>query len=212
MQYLYDLFIWLGSEQGLMAALAEDWLYGTFIVASIIFVETGVVLMPFLPGDSLLFGAGAFLGIINVNLIIPLFVIMGAAIVGDAVNYSIGRSALGQQIVRRGWVKPHHMAKTHDYFERYGAWTITVARFIPIVRTVAPFVAGLSHMSSRKFALYNVIGAIVWCTSLILAGYWLGTIPWVRSNLHWLSLGIVMISALPVAVHIIKIRRTPPST
>lgn len=207
MEHLSNLFIWLSSEQGLMALLAENWVLGTLTVAGVIFIETGVVIMPFLPGDSLLFATGAFLGLVDVNPAMPLVVITVAAIVGDAVNYSVGRSALGQQIIRRGWVKPHHMAKTQAYFERYGALTITVARFIPIVRTVAPFVAGLSHMHPRKFAAYNVIGAVIWCTSLILAGYWLGTIPWVRSNLHWFSLGIVAISVLPVIAHVIKVRR-----
>ena len=206
MHYLSDFFIWLSSEQGLMALLADNWVLGTLIVATVIFVETGIVVMPFLPGDSLLFATGAFLGLVGVNPALPLVVITAAAIVGDAVNYAIGRSALWQQIIHRGWVKPQHMIKTQAYFERYGALTITVARFIPIVRTVAPFVAGLSHMSPRKFATYNVVGGIVWCASLILAGYWLGSIPWIRSNLHWFSLGIVAVSVLPVVAHVIKVR------
>lgn len=210
MQHLHDLFSSLSSEQGLMALLADNWVEGTLVVATVIFVETGVVIMPFLPGDSLLFGTGAFLGIVGVNPVIPLLVIMAAAMLGDAVNCQIGRSALGQQIVQRGWVKPHHMAITHEYFERYGALTITVARLIPIVRTVVPFVAGLSHMSPRKFALYNVVGAIIWCTSLILAGYCLGRISWVRDNLRWLSVGIVLISVVPVVVHAVKLWRDRP--
>ena len=201
------LLSWFSSDQGLMAVLAQNWLLGTCLIAGIIFVETGLVVMPFLPGDSLLFAAGAFLGLTGTSPLAPMAIIAFAAIAGDATNYGIGRSSLGQTIIRRGWVKPKHLAQTREWFDRYGAATITIGRFIPIVRTVAPFLAGLSGMPARQFALYNVIGGLLWCSLLMMAGFWLGKIVWVREHLSWLSLVIVALSLLPVAWHMLAERR-----
>ena len=198
---------WFSSDQSLMAVLAQNWLLGTCLIASIIFVETGLVVMPFLPGDSLLFAAGAFLGLTGTSPLTPMAIIAFAAIAGDTTNYGIGRSSLGQTIIRRGWVKPMHIAQTREWFNRYGGVTITIGRFIPIVRTVAPFLAGLSGMPARQFALYNVVGGVLWCTLLMMAGFWLGKVMWVREHLHWLSLVIVALSLLPVAWHVVAERR-----
>ena len=132
------LLNWFTSDQGLMAVLAQNWLLGTLVIAAIIFVETGLVVMPFLPGDSLLFAAGAFLGISGLPLLPSMLTFTFAAVAGDAANYAIGRSSLGQQIASRGWVKPHHLEQTRSWFDRFGGPTITIGRFIPIVRTVAP--------------------------------------------------------------------------
>ena len=195
------LLAWFSSDQGLMAMLSQNWLLGTLIIAAIIFVETGLVVMPFLPGDSLLFAAGAFLGVAGISPLVPLAILCLAAIAGDSTNYAIGRSVLGQQIVRRGWIKPNHLAQTRSWFDRFGGPTITIGRFVPVVRTVAPFMAGLAGMAARQFLAFNVVGAIVWCGTLILAGHWLGHIVWVREHLHWLSLGIVGVSVLPVVIH-----------
>ena len=201
------LLNWFTSDQGLMAVLAQNWLLGTLAIAAIVFVETGLVVMPFLPGDSLLFAAGAFLGISGLPLLPSMLIFTLAAVAGDAANYAIGRSTLGQQIVSRGWVKPHHLEQTRSWFDRFGGPTITIGRFIPIVRTVAPFLAGLSGMKAQQFFVFNILGGVVWCGLLTSAGYWLGKIAWVREHLHWLSVGIVVLSILPVAVHWLTQRR-----
>ncbi|CAB3628941.1 VTT domain-containing protein [Achromobacter pestifer] len=202
-----ELFSWLTSEHGLMALLAQNWVLGTFIIAGVIFVETGLVVMPFLPGDSLLFAAGAFLGLAGIEPWVSLAVITAAAIAGDAVNFMIASSSWGQRLARSRWIKPAHMARARDYFSRYGAMTITVARFVPIVRTVAPFVAGLSQMPRRTFYAYNIVGAVLWCASMLLAGYWLGSIAWVRANLHWVSVIIIGLSLIPVVVQCLQVRQ-----
>ena len=133
--------------------------------------------MPFLPGDSLLFAAGAFLGLAGIDPLTSIAIITAAAIIGDALNYTIGSSRWGQKLAHSRWIKPAHMERAREYFARFGAMTITVARFVPIVRTLAPFVAGLSQMPRGRFYAYNVVGGVVWCSSMMLAGYWLGSIP-----------------------------------
>lgn len=190
---------WLLGDENLMSLLAENWRAGVWVVAAIIFCETGLVVLPFLPGDGLLFATGALLGAQGVAPWWPMGVITLAAILGDGLNYCIGRSALGRALLRRGWIKPAHLARTRRFFDRYGAPTITIGRFVPVVRTVAPFLAGMSGMCPRRFALYNVLGALIWCGGLLSIGYWLGDIPWVRANMLWLVLGIVAILLLPPA-------------
>ena len=202
-----EMFAWLTSEQGLMALLAQNWVLGTGIIAAIVFIETGLVVMPFLPGDSLLFAAGAFLGLAGIDPLASLAAITAAAIAGDALNYAIASSRWGQKLAHSRWVKPDHLKRARDYFARYGAMTITVARFVPIVRTLAPFVAGLSQMPRRTFFIYNVVGAIAWCGLMLLAGYWLGSITWVRANLHWVSVIIIGLSLVPVALQWLQMRR-----
>jgi membrane-associated protein len=136
-----------------------------------------------------------------------MLVVAVAAIAGDAVNYAIGRSAWGRLIIRRNWVKPHHQTRTREWFDRYGGPTITVGRFVPIVRTAAPFLAGLSGMPARRFVVFNVIGGVLWCGSLMATGYWLGQFIWVREHLHWLSLLTVVVSVTPIAIHALAERR-----
>lgn len=203
------LLNWFTSDQGLMAVLAQNWLLGTLVISGVIFVETGLVVMPFLPGDSLLFAAGAFLGMSGMPLLPSMLIFTLAAVAGDAANYAIGRSALGQQLVSRGWVKPKHLQKTRSWFDRFGGPTITIGRFIPIVRTVAPFLAGLSGMKARQFFAFNILGGVLWCGLLTGAGYWLARLAWVRDHLHWLSAAIVVLSILPVAVHWLTQRGKP---
>jgi membrane-associated protein len=193
---------WLGSDQGLMNLLASNWLWGLLIVAGIIFLETGLVILPFLPGDSLLFATGAFLGMNGIQPLWAVLLVTTAAILGDGVNYMIGHSAIGQSLIRRGWVKPHHLARTHEYFDRYGPITVTMGRFVPVVRTIAPFLAGLTGMCPRQFAAYNALGAVVWASALLMAGFWLGGIVWVREHVGMLSMGIVAASVIPVLFHL----------
>lgn len=193
-----------------MGLVAQDWMTGVAVVALIIFCETGLVVLPFLPGDSLLFSTGALLGIGGVSPAGAIAMCAVAAILGDSANYLTGKSALGQSIVRHGWIKSQRMQNTREFFDRYGTATIAMGRFVPIVRTVAPFVAGLSDMDARRFLAFNVLGGVVWSSSMLLAGCWLGGVPWVRDHIEVVMMGIVILSLLPV-VHFLSInRRSPP--
>jgi len=194
------LLSWISGDPQMLALLAQHWVLGTLLVAAVIYIETGLVIFPFLPGDTLLFSMGAFLGIAGVSPLLPLIVVCLAAILGDATNYAIGRSRFGHIIVQRGWIKPRHLLKTRSFFERYGGPTIIIGRFVPFVRTVAPFMAGLSGMSAQRFLLFNIVGGCAWCSLLILGGYWLGNNTWVREHMHALFAGIVALSLLPVLI------------
>jgi membrane-associated protein len=180
-----------------LAAAHGAWVY--LILFAVIFVETGVVVMPFLPGDSLLFIAGALAakGLFDPwYLLVLLFI---AAVSGDALNFAVGsvfrRRAVDTSRIK--FIQPEHLARTHAFFERHGGKTIILARFVPIVRTLAPFVAALGAMPPRIFFLYNVTGAALWVGSLLLAGYVFGAIPWVTNNLTAVVLGMVVLSVLP---------------
>jgi membrane-associated protein len=175
------------------------------ILFLIIFVETGLVFVPFLPGDSLLFAAGAFaaLGSLNIWWVVPLMMV--AAIVGDTVNYYIGYF-FGKRLVASTWIpiNDDHIQQTKFFFDKHGKKTIILARFVPIVRTFAPFVAGISRMHYGQFISYNVIGGILWVAIATLAGFFFGNIPFVKENFSLVVLGIVFISLLPMVVELIK--------
>ncbi|EHC77045.1 DedA protein, partial [Salmonella enterica subsp. enterica serovar Montevideo str. S5-403] len=198
------------------------WVYA--ILFLILFCETGLVVTPFLPGDSLLFVAGALASLetndLNVHVMVALMLIAAIvgvalmliaaiAIVGDAVNYTIGRlfgeklfSNPNSKIFRRSYLD-----KTHQFYEKHGGKTIILARFVPIVRTFAPFVAGMGHMSYRHFAAYNVIGALLWVLLFTYAGYFFGTIPLIQDNLKLLIVGIIVVSILPGVIEIVRHKR-----
>jgi membrane-associated protein len=199
-----SLLAGLFGTSDLLAAFALNGNIAIAIVAGIVFLETGCVILPFLPGDSLLFATGAFVSAGDTALAVAMLAIASAAVLGDGANYLIGRSAVGPFLIRKGWVQPRHLERGRAWFDRYGASTIIVGRFIPVVRTVAPFLAGLTAMPSRRFALYNLAGACLWSGSLLLAGYWLGRIDWVRTHIAPLSLAIVAVSLLPV---LLRLRR-----
>lgn len=183
------------------------WVYA--ILFLIIFVETGIVIMPFLPGDSLLFAAGmlaAQANDLNVWVIIGLLLI--AAITGDSLNYSIGKR-FGMQVTRvkllgKQVVKDEHIDKTHAFYEKYGSKTIVIARFVPIVRTLAPFVGGIGRMKYSVFLTYNVVGAILWVVGITLAGYFLGNIPIIKDNFSKVVLLIIFLSIVPIIYEVIK--------
>jgi membrane-associated protein len=202
-------FFSLLDDRLLAMAQANVW---TFIgvVALIIFIETGVVIMPFLPGDSLLFVAGAVAAITGVNVHLFVALLIVAAVLGDSVNYTIGRR-LGLKLFDKKDSKifrQEYLEKTQAFYEKYGAFSIVMGRFVPIVRTFVPFLAGVARMPYRTFLMYNVIGAIVWITSLTYAGYLFGNLPWVKANLSLIVVGIVIVSVLPMVFKYLQERRT----
>jgi membrane-associated protein len=180
------------------------WIYA--ILFAVIFSETGFVVTPFLPGDSLLFVAGAIAatGEMNAHLIFVLLTI--AAILGNSVNYAIGRWLGKHFFTDRGsrWLNPKHLDKAHAFYERHGGKAVVISRFLPIVRTYVPFVAGMAAMGWREFTAYNIAGAVLWVGSLTYAGFFFGNIPWIRGNLTAIIIGIVVVSLLPLVYAFLK--------
>jgi membrane-associated protein len=211
MDYLLDLFLHLDTHLGEFVSLYGVWVYGLLFL--IVFAETGLVVTPFLPGDSLLFAAGALAAtsLLDLRLILALLVV--AAILGDAVNYSVGhfvgprvfhaedRTSFWHRLLNRD-----HLREAHAFFERYGGKAIVLGRFVPIVRTFVPFVAGCGSMSYPQFAFYNVMGGIAWVGLCVGAGYAFGNMPWVKDNFTFVVLGIVFVSLLPMAWHFFQRR------
>jgi len=192
------LFQWLTSDHGLMQLVVENWLLGISVLAFIIFLETGVVIAPFLPGDTLLFLSGVFLGLNGIPPFIPVMMLMFAAFMGDQLNYHIGRSAIGRYVLTHRWVKAQHIDKTRTYFDKHGKYAVVLARFIPVVRTIAPFLAGMMDMNRRTFIIFNFIGACLWTSVLVLAGVYLCHIEWIKLHISLLSLLIAFVSILPL--------------
>ena len=201
-----------------------DWLfqqYGTYvylILFLVIFIETGLVAMPFLPGDSLLFTAGLFANQVNqstgdtyLNIYYLLGLLFTAAVLGDNSNYWIGRTlglkVMHMKIGKKALVKQKYLDKTHQFYEKYGTKTIIMARFVPIVRTFAPFVAGVAEMNYRRFFSYDILGGALWIGSMTIAGFFLGQFAVIRENIEKVALGIVFISVLPIVIELIKARR-----
>lgn len=173
----------------------------------IIFLETGLVVTPFLPGDSLLFIAGAFSSQKVLNVWLLFFVVAIAAILGDSLNYWIG-NLFGEKIfLKKRWIKKEHLDRTHAFFTKHGGKTIILARFIPIIRTIAPFVAGVGKMKYRKFFAFNVIGGLLWTALFVFAGYFFGNIPFIKNNLSWVIIGIIIISLIPVIIEAVRRKR-----
>lgn len=211
---LLDFLLHLDSHLFTMILEYGIWIYA--ILFLIIFVETGLVVMPLLPGDSLLFAAGTFCaGVINeqgqkahLNLWVVLGLLSVAAISGDTVNYLLGKKiglrALYWKIRGFRLVKQEYVDKTQDFFKKYGARTIIIARFVPIVRTFAPFVAGIGSMNYGRFIRYNVIGGFVWVIGLTLLGYFFGNLPFVRKNFEAVIFGIILISLLPMVIEVVR--------
>ena len=208
---------WLTQVAGLVLHLDRHLLdfatnYGAWVYVLlfvIIFCETGLVVTPFLPGDSLLFVAGtvAATGALNVHVLVILLVI--GAVLGDSVNYSIGRW-LGPRVFRmpKSWFfNPKHLHSANAFYERHGGKTIIIARFVPIVRTYAPFVAGVGAMGYRRFIGFNVVGGFVWVVLLAYGGYLFGNIPWVKQNISLVVIGIIVVSILPGVVEYLRAKR-----
>lgn len=207
--FIIDFIIHIDLHLAELVAKYGIWLYA--ILFLIVFCETGLIVTPFLPGDSLLFVAGALTALenndLNVHLMVVLIII--AAIIGDAVNYTIGR-LFGERLFRNPNSKIFrriYLEKTHQFYEKHGGKAIILARFIPIIRTFAPFVAGMGKMSYRHFAFYNVAGALLWVLLFTYAGYFFGDLPIVQQNLKLLIVAIILISILPGIIEIWRYRR-----
>jgi membrane-associated protein len=186
------------------------WIY--VLLVAIIFAETGLVFASLLPGDSLLFVAGAICAMGKMDLPLLMLLLTTAAIVGDAVNYSVGRWFGKALIARTRLVNPARLAYTQGFFDRYGGQTIVIARFLPIARTMAPFVAGFAKMEPKKFFFFNVSGGILWVVSLTAAGYWFGNLPFVRDNLTAVIIGIIIVSLLPGVIAVLRAKFSKPKT
>lgn len=186
------------------------WTYG--ILFLIIFAETGLVVTPFLPGDSLLFAAGTFAARGSLEPAVLFLLLAVAAILGDAVNYSIGRYLAPRAERGFRFIRKEHLDRTHAFYERHGGKTIIIARFMPIVRTFAPFVAGIGAMQYRRFAMFNVVGAILWISLFVYAGFFFGNIPAVEHNFTLVIMAIIFVSILPGVVEFIRSRRRRPAT
>jgi membrane-associated protein len=210
LQHLLDLALHLDAHLAALTQQYGPWMYA--ILFAVIFCETGLVVTPFLPGDSLLFAAGALAALGSMNPVLLFVLLSIAAIVGDTANYWIGH-AFGERLVRHGrLLKPEHLQRTHRFYERYGGKTIILARFVPIVRTFAPFVAGLGSMTYPRFLLFNVVGGIVWVGVFVFGGYFFGNLPPVRNNFTLVILMIIALSLLPAAIELVKHRRQQPTT
>lgn len=203
---IVDLFLHLDKHLGELIAEYGLWTYA--VLFAIVFCETGLVVTPFLPGDSLLFAAGAFARVGDLNLLLLLVLLTIAAIAGDAVNYAVG-NFMGPKVLGRDgrFIKRRYLEKTEEFYARYGGKTIIIARFIPIVRTFAPFLAGVGSMRYRDFAAYNVVGAVVWVVLFTVGGYFFSSIPFVEKNFTLVILAIIAISVLPAVVEAYRERR-----
>ena len=207
---LVDLFLHLDRHLGQLISQYGTWTH--LILFLIVFCETGLVVTPFLPGDSLLFAAGTFaaLGALDLRLVVLLLIL--AAVAGDTVNYWIG-AYIGPRAFRGDirFLRKEYLDRTHAFYEKHGGKTIIMARFVPIIRTFAPFVAGVGAMSYPRFITYNVVGAALWVGLFVLGGYFFGTIPVVRENFTLAILAIIAISVLPIVIEAVRARRSRPA-
>jgi membrane-associated protein len=212
---LIDIFLHVDRHLLELIANYGVWIYA--ILFAVVFAETGLVVTPFLPGDSLLFATGALAATGALDVRVATTLILVAAVAGDAVNYAIGRSA-GVRIIhlsrtdprRRRWVNPAYISRAHEFFEQYGGKAIVLGRFMPIVRTFVPFVAGVAEMSYPAFALYNVTGGLAWVGICIGAGYLFGNVPIVKENFSLVAIGIVIVSVLPMVFDYFRYRGESP--
>ena len=206
---LFDIFFHLDTNLNMWAGVLGGWLYAVLFI--ILFCETGLVVTPVLPGDSLLFAVGALASIDGSPLSMPLLLglLSAAAVIGDAVNYAIGYR-VGPKVFRRedSWLlNKRHLLQAHEFYEKYGGKTIILARFMPFIRTFAPFVAGIGKMGYGRFATFNIVGGVAWVFLAILAGYFFGNVPFVKRNFHYVLVAIVIVSVLPAVVEYLRQRR-----
>jgi membrane-associated protein len=207
-RYLIDVVLHLDKHLDIVIQNFGAWTYGVFFC--IIFLETGLVVTPFLPGDSLLFAVGALAALGSLDIKALLILLAVAAIAGDTVNYWIGHAA-GPKVFSREnslLLNKEHLHRTHRFYEKYGGKTIVLARFVPIIRTFAPFVAGIGCMNYSRFIAYNVFGGVGWVSLFLLGGYFFGNIPIVKNNFSLVIFAIIFISVLPIAVEFVRSRKS----
>jgi len=217
MTELVDIFLHLDDVLADLVGQYGPWVYG--ILFLVVFAETGLVVTPFLPGDSLLFAVGALGAVGALDAWLAAILLFVAAVAGDAVNYAIGRY-VGPRVFRatgggtfvERLLNRDHLARAHEFFERYGGKAVVLGRFVPIVRTFVPFVAGAGSMTYAKFALYNVVGGLAWVGICLGAGYAFGNVPFVRDNFTFVALGIVAVSLLPMVFEFLQARRRAGAT
>ena len=202
-QLLIDYVLHLDKYVSQLIAYFGFWTYG--VVFLIILLETGVVILPFLPGDSLIFALGTFAAIGSLNIWLLFILLSLAAILGDTLNYWIG-SYIGPKVFKSKskWINPAHLTRTQKFFDKHGGKTIILARFIPILRTFAPFLAGVGKMNYWKFLAYNVVGGIAWVGIFVWGGYFFGNLAWVQANFHIVIIAIISISLVPVIFTIVQ--------
>lgn len=203
-RFLIDFFLHLDTYLSQIISQYGVWTYA--ILFFVIFMETGLVVTPFLPGDSLIFAAGTFAALGALNVWVLAGLLMVAAILGDTANYWIGHT-LGDRAYNVRWIKKEYLDKTHAFFQKHGGKTIFLARFVPIVRTFAPFVAGIGRMSYGYFITYNFVGGIVWVALFTFAGYYFGNIPFVKKNFELVIVAILLLSVVPIFYEAIRSRR-----
>ena len=206
---LLDILLHLDRHLGEIIRDFGVWTY--LILFVIVFCETGLVVTPILPGDSLLFAVGTFAALGALDLAVALIVLSVAAVAGDSINYAIGYR-VGPSVFRgerSRWLNRKYLDRTHQFYERHGSKTIVIARFVPIVRTFAPFVAGIGRMTYSRFLTYNVAGGIAWIVIFVLGGYGFGNVPWVKRNFTAVILAIIVISVLPAVIEILRQRVRP---
>ena len=212
METIVDLFLHLDTHLAAFVAQYGVWVYG--MLFAVIFAETGLVVTPFLPGDSLLFAAGALAATGAMDVSVILVLITTAAILGNVVNYSIGR-AIGPRVftahdtqgVMHKLLNRQHLERAHVFFEEKGGVAVVASRFAPIIRTFVPFVAGAASMTASTFLFYNVVGAVLWVGICVGAGYAFGNVPVVKNNFSLVAIGIVAVSLIPMALEVLKARR-----
>ena len=208
-KFVIDVFLHLDKHLGEILQTYGTWTY--LILFLVVFLETGVVATPFLPGDSLLFAAGAFAAIGALDVKVLLILLAAAAILGDTANYWIGRK-VGPRVFKEDvrYLKKEYLERTHRFYEKHGGKTIVLARFIPIIRTFAPFVAGIGTMSYPRFLAYNVFGGCLWVGLFVLSGYFFGNLPVVRENFSLVILAIIVLSVMPLAYEVVRSARSTP--
>ena len=205
--WLVDFILHIGDHLQELVKNYGNWIYA--ILFAIVFCETGLVVLPFLPGDSMLFAAGTIAAVGDMNILVLIGLLIVAAILGDFVNFEIGKH-FGQKLFSNPnskIFKQSYLQKTHDYYEKYGGRTIIIARFIPIVRTFAPFVGGMGNMNYAQFARYNIVGAVLWVVSFTTLGYFFGQLPFVKEHFSWIMIAIIVFSVVPMIVEIIRHRK-----
>lgn len=205
--WLVNFILHIGDHLQELVNNYGNWIYA--ILFAIVFCETGLVVLPFLPGDSMLFAAGTIAAVGDMNIFVLIGLLIVAAILGDFVNFEIGKH-FGQKLFSNPnskIFKQSYLQQTHDYYEKYGGRTIIIARFIPIVRTFAPFVGGMGNMNYAQFARYNIVGAVLWVVSFTTLGYFFGQLPFVKEHFSWIMIAIIVFSVVPMIVEIIRHRK-----